>query len=134
MSQPIPVYEEVGGTFQADPCLPLIEGVKKGEVRLEALVRGHYPGRRLPRGALSGVKTVGFWDTHQDQDWGLDWHRNEGIEVTFLESGSLEFSVDNESHTLHPCDLTITRPWQRHQVGDPNVGVGLLHWLILFQY
>lgn len=127
----IPIYEEHGKKFQADTCSPVVEAVDKGQIRLEALVRGHYPGRKLEAGALPGVKTVGFWDALSEQDWGLDWHRNEGIEFTFLESGSVGFAVEGHSCTLHPDDMTITHPWQRHKVGSPDVGRGRLHWLIL---
>lgn len=127
----LPIYQEHGKTFQADTCAPLAWAVEKGRVRLEALVRGHYPGRRLAPAALPGVKTVGFWDARHAQEWGLDWHRNEGIELTFLERGAVGFGVDDHSTKLRPGDLTITRPWQRHRVGDPNVGSGRVHWLII---
>lgn len=100
-------------------------------MKLCALVRGHYPGRKLPRGALAGVKTVGFWDADHDQDWGLDWHHNEGVELTFLETGAMAFAVDHQTFQLRGDDLTVTRPWQLHRVGGPNVGAGRLHWLIL---
>lgn len=85
----------------------------------------------MPGGTLSGVKTVGHWDTGEDQDWGLSWHRNEGIELTFLETGSLGFAVDGREYDLQPDDLTITRPWQRHWVGRPHLTAGRLHWLIV---
>ena len=126
-----PIYQDVDQTYQADTCRGLIEGAAAGQVRLEALVHGHYPGRPLPRGALPGVKTFGFWDAVADQNWGLDWHRNEGIELTFLESGRLEFAVDRTRCQLRPHHLTVTRPWQAHRVGDPHVTAGRLHWLIL---
>ena len=80
---------------------------------------------------LPGVKTVGFWDARCAQEWGLDWHRNEGIELTFLERGGADFAVDRHACRLRPGDLTITRPWQRHRVGNPHVSAGRLHWLIL---
>jgi AraC-like DNA-binding protein len=131
MSRPIPIYKDDGETFQADTCLPLIEAVGRNEVQLDALVHGHYPGRKLAPGTLPGIKTVGFWDACHDQAWGLPWHRNEGLELTFLESGAIPFAVDSRQHQLHPDDLTVTRPWQRHRVGEPNVAAGRLHWLIL---
>ena len=63
---------------------------------------------------------------------GTDWRRNEGIELTFLETGSLGFGVENQEFHLKAGDLTVTRPWQQHaQVGDPQVGAGRLHFLIL---
>ncbi len=131
MSTSLPMYDDHGRAYKADTCQALSRGVDAGEVRLEALVHGHYPGRRLPRGALPGVKSVGFWDSDHDQRWGLDWHRNEGLELTYLERGRLGFAVDRETYHLLPDNLTVTRPWQRHRVGEPHVGAGRLHWLIL---
>lgn len=131
MPRPAPIYRNHEETYQADACSPLVDAVAGGRVRLEALVHGHYPGRKLPAGALPGVKTVGYWDAAQDQDWGLPWHRNEGIELTFLERGVLGFALDGAECKLHPDDLTVTRPWQRHRVGLPAVTAGRLHWLIL---
>lgn len=126
-----PIYTEHGKAYQADACAALERGVAAGQVRLEALARGHYPGRRLPANTLPGVKSIGFWDADHGQDWGLDWHRNEGIELTFLERGQLAFAVEEHRYCLQPDALTFTRPWQRHRVGDPRVGAGRLHWLIL---
>ena len=126
-----PIYKEHGKTYHADTCRPLVEAVAAGRIRLEALARGSYPGRRLHGAALGGVSSVGFWDATQEQDWGLDSHRNEGVEFTFLESGSMPFAVGDQRCVLQPDDLTITRPWQPHRVGDPHVGIGRLHWLIL---
>lgn len=126
-----PIYEDQGRTYQADTCAALAEAVRREQVSLAALARGHYPGRKLPPRVLPGVKTVGFWDARHPQEWGLDWHRNEGIELTFLERGSVAFAVDRHRTRLRADDLTVTRPWQRHRVGDPHVEPGRLHWLIL---
>lgn len=126
-----PLYQDHGKTFQADACAPLAEAARRGQVRLAALARGHYPGRRLPPAALPGIKSVGYWDARQPQAWGLDWHRNEGVELTLLERGSVAFAVDHHRCRLRADDFTVTRPWQRHRVGDPQVGAGRLHWLIL---
>ena len=105
--------------------------MRQGRVRLEALVRGHYPGRKLARGALPGVRTVGFWDAAEPQDWGLDWHRNEGLDLAFLEPGSIAFAIDRHCCRMSADDLTFTRPWQPHVVGDPHFTPGRLHWLVL---
>ena len=71
-------------THHADRCLPLVQAVEQGEVRLEALARRGYPGRPMPDRMLPEVSTVGYWDAPREQSWGLDWHRNEGIELTYL--------------------------------------------------
>ncbi len=124
-------FRSAAELFHADTCEPLEAAASQGEVRVVALGRGSYPGRRLPANDLREVRSVGFWDAHGKQTWGLDWHRNEGIELTFLAAGRLPFSVDGRPVTLEPGDLTITRPWQKHRVGDPRVTASRLIWLIL---
>ncbi len=126
-----PQYQDENRTYSADRCRPVIEAVAAGKLRQESLVHGHYPGRRLPRGVLNDVRMLGFWDADTDQDWGLDWHQNEGIELTFLENGRLDFAVDQKRFRLLANDLTVTRPWQSHRVGNPHITASRLHFLIL---
>ncbi len=85
----------------------------------------------MPDGVLPQVSTIGFWDATRDQKWGLGEHRNEGIEITYLDNGSLGFVVDGRSNPLQSGHLTITRPWQPHSVGNPDVAASRLYWLIL---
>ena len=125
------IYKQDGKTYQSDTCKPVVRAVEAGQLCYSALAHGHYRGRRLARADLPGVKLVGYWDAGHDQEWGLDWHRNEGIELTFLETGSLAFAVGRRKHRIEPDDLTITRPWQPHRVGDPHVGPSRLYFLIL---
>lgn len=117
--------------FQPDTCEPLKAAAAAGAVRLVALGRGTYPGRRLHPRDLEEVRSLGFWDADREQTWGLDWHRNEGIELTFLAAGTLPFAVDGRAFALQASDLTITRPWQRHRVGNPAIPASRLIWLIL---
>jgi AraC family L-rhamnose operon regulatory protein RhaS len=118
-------------TYHADRCEPLTRAVARGEVRLSALVHRGYPGRPLPRRLLPEISTVGYWDAAGSQQWGLDWHRNEGIEFTYVSRGRTAFLVEGHSYQLEPGHLTITRPWQKHRVGDPHIGPTRLLWLIL---
>jgi len=127
----VPVYRDHGRTYHADSCEELKASVARGELRFDAVCRGGYPGRQIPGRLLCGVCSVGFWDAAHAQSWGLPWHRNEGIELTWLESGSLNFQTEKGLHALRPGDLTITRPWQPHRLGNPHIGAGRLHWLIL---
>lgn len=126
-----PIYKEHGRTYRADTCEPVARAAEAGVIGYSALVRGHYPGKKLPRGVLPGVRNVGFWSVEAPQTWGLDWHRNEGIEITYLERGKLAFAVDHRACQLRAGDVTFTRPWQRHRVGLPNITPSRLHWLIL---
>lgn len=131
MSTRRPTFRAENEVYRADTCDPLTRAVDEGCVSLHALARGHYPGDRLTARQLPHVKSVGFWHAVGRQSWGLDWHRNEGLELTFVEKGQTEFAVERASHRLQPNDLTITRPWQRHRVGDPHISPCRLHWLIL---
>lgn len=118
--------------YNADTCIPLQRAWRLGEVKLEALTRLSYPGRPLPNQVLQGVNSIGYWDAQIPQNWGLGWHCNEGLELTFLETGSLSFAIERQQNALlHANDLTITRPWQKHKVGNPNIGAGRLYWIIL---
>ena len=118
-------------SFEADSCIPLRQAWEKGEIELTTLVRGTYPGKSLQKGEISGIKSIGYWDIKNIQDWGLQWHTNEGIEICFLESGSVDFMLKNDSYELQTNDLTITRPWIVHKLGEPTVNLSKLHWVIL---
>ncbi len=118
--------------YKADTCAPLKQAWKLGELDLVSLVRLDYPGKPMPEDMLKGVNSIGYWDAHMKQNWGLNWHRNEGIEITFLETGSLVFSTESlRNTTLMANGLTIMRPWQIHKLGNPNIDIGRLYWIIL---
>ncbi len=116
---------------KADDCTPLTKAVDRGEVTLVSLARGQYPGIRLERGQLPGLRSIGYWDAVGPQSWGLPMHRNEGIEICYLLTGETAFSTHSEERILHAGDITITRPWQPHCLGDPNIGPCKLFWMIL---
>lgn len=126
-----PIYQEQGKTYHADACEPLIAAVEEGSLELVALGRASYPGDQIPDQVLPGLRSVGYWDAMQEQQWGLPWHRNEGIELSFMETGRMEFSIEDEELFLDSGSLAITRPWQPHKLGRPNIGIGRLHWIII---
>jgi AraC family L-rhamnose operon regulatory protein RhaS len=126
-----PTFNDLDAVYFPDNCAPLTAAAEAGRVQLSALARGHYPGSPLRPHEAPGLRTAGLWDAPQQQDWGLDWHRNEGIEITYLARGSLDFAVDQREWVLRSGQLTITRPWQRHRVGNPNIGPSRLHWCIV---
>jgi len=126
-----PAYREAGKTYYADSCQPLVQAVRAGQVRLSALAREGYPGRRLGREQLPGVRSVGYWDAGPQQRWGLPVHRNEGIEIAFMASGQTPVFIESNRQTLAHDQFMITRPWQPHQLGDPCIGSSKLIWFIL---
>jgi AraC family L-rhamnose operon regulatory protein RhaS len=80
---------------------------------------------------LSGINPIGFWTGSVTQDWGLAAHRNEGVEITFLETGRMPFTVEANDFELRAAEIGITGPWPLHNRSDPNIGPGKRHWLIL---
>ena len=128
---PAPIYESGSKHYAIDTCAPQMQAVSEGKIEMQALSKGHYPGKRIKSNILPGLACVGFWNCRRAQDWGLDFHRNEGLEIVFLETGATAFEVDGHRHALHAGHLTVTRPWQLHRLGDPYIGRGRLYWMIL---
>lgn len=127
-----PFYREQDRIYYSDTCRPLVSAWKAGRVELEAWARQDYPGTyRMEQGVLPGMSSIGYWDARFQQNWGLNWHRNEGIEITFLETGNMPFFLESGRYMINPNELTITRPWQPHKLGEPHIGIGKLYWVIL---
>lgn len=126
-----PMYIGNGETFVADTCGPLRAAGDNGDVGLWAYGRGTYPGQPMDPAVLPQLRSVGMWEATSDQGWGLDWHRNEGIEITCVTAGSVPFSCEAEDFDLSAGYLSITRPWQLHRVGRPEVTSSTLTWFIL---
>ena len=102
-----------------------------GELNFNALAREHYPGHQLKADVLEGLCSLGYWEARKNQTWGLAWHQNEGIEITYLDKGCLPFSVEQQHCDLQQKWATVTKPWERHRVGNPHVTPSKLYWLIL---
>ncbi len=128
--QPL-TYSTQHGLLQVDSNRPQRQAMAEGKICLQALTHGHYPGRLLPPLVLPGLSSIGHLDARCEQDWGLEPHRNEGIEISLLETGRMGFTVDAHEYRLTAGDVTITRPWQLHCLGSPHLGAGRFHWLIL---
>lgn len=126
-----PSYQTRRIRYEIDRCEPQNRAIETGKILFHALTKGHYPGTPVPKNVLPGLNSIGFWNAGGAQDWGEDPHRNEGVEITFLETGSMVFTADQNKHILRAGHFTITRPWQLHKLGAPNIGPGRLHWIIL---
>jgi AraC-like DNA-binding protein len=126
-----PTYKGRNARYEIDRCEPQNRAIETGKILFHALTKGHYPGTPVPKNILPGLNSIGHWNAGGAQDWGEDPHRNEGVEITFLETGSTAFAVDHNTYNLRAGHFTITRPWQLHKLGAPNIGPGRLHWLIL---
>lgn len=131
MMSSVAVFRAADLQYYADTCEPLKRAAAQGQLRLFACGRDDYPGHRLPEHALTEVRSLGMWDADHNQAWGLDWHRNEGIELTYVARGKVAFGVDGQKYLLRRGALTISRPWQLHRVGMPHIHASCLYWLIL---
>lgn len=125
------IFSSPENVYHADTCDLLKQAAERNELKLVAFGRRGYPGKPLAAKMLPELASIGCWDAPGDQTWGLAWHRNEGIELTFIARGKLDFGVDDQVFALESGHLTITRPWQCHRVGNPHVRASRLHWLIL---
>lgn len=128
--QKIQPYVAEDVVYHADTCIPLVDAVSRKKLKFNALARYTYPGERLTDDTL-GLSSIGYWDADEPQDWGLDWHRNEGIELHYLESGTMPYAQGEKKINLQPNHITITRPWEKHKVGDSSVGMGKFYWVII---
>ena len=131
----LPKFSDGNKTILPDTCENILASVEAGHLQMEALSRGHYPGARIPQGVLPGLKTLGFFNADREQHWGTGWHCNEGVEISYVEKGHVDFisEIDghNEFYSLEPGDVTVTWPWQRHCLGDPNVSPTRFYWLMI---
>jgi len=125
------LYKEGGARFGVDSCAPQFAAMRDGKIHLRALTKGHYPGIPMNTSQLPSITSIGYWSCTGAQNWGTESHRNEGLEITFLETGSMAFSVDAKNYELSRGHFTITRPWQLHKLGAPHIMPGKLHWLIM---
>lgn len=116
---------------EIDSCAAQKEAIRAGKIRFYGLTHGHYPGTELPPELLPGLRNLGFWDAVGQQDWRMEPHLNDGLEIVFLETGRMDFSVGRTAAPLLPGMLTVTLPWQMHCHGPSHVGPGRLHWMIL---
>ena len=125
------IYHTPNPAQGIDSCEPQRRAIETGKIEFHAITHGHYPGATISPATLPGLSTLGYWDAIGEQDWGLEPHCNEGIEIVLIETGHNAFVVNGVGHRLWAGNLTVTRPWELHAMGDPNLGPGRLHWLIL---
>lgn len=129
---PLPlIYHSPNPALGVDTCEPQKQAIAQGKIKFFAITHGHYPGTFIPPETLPGVSSIGYWDAVGEQDWGLEPHCNEGIELMMVETGYNAFVLDGVCHKLKAGSLTVTRPWELHGIGDPNLGPGRLYWIIL---
>lgn len=105
--------------------------IRRHELKLVAFARPSYPGKRLPPNLLPGLLSIGCWDAPSDQTWGSGSTRIEGLLLSFVGRGRLDFGIDDQTFALGSGQLAIVRPWQRHSLGRPCVTASRYHWAVL---
>jgi len=126
-----PVYHAGAKTYHIDDCAPQLEAIRERRVRFRGYSNGFYPGDPVDAETLPGLSSIGYIDTVGWQEWGVHSHRNEGVEFCFLETGATVFALGRRQYELGPGSLTISRPWQRHRIGDPRIAHSRFHWVII---
>jgi AraC family L-rhamnose operon regulatory protein RhaS len=130
-TQAQPTYQARVARYAIDQCEPQLRAIREGKIRFHALGNGNYPGEPIDERALPGVPSLGHWDAVGEQDWGLEPHRNEGIELVYLATGHCSFTLEQRRYELTAGHFTMTLPWMLHRLGSPTLGPGQLHWVIL---
>lgn len=125
------IFAPVHEISRADTCAEFKAAAARGELEVRAVGHRSYAGVRLPSRVLPEIPSLGWWDARHPQTWGEDWHRHEGVEFAFLARGRLALGVGERLYDLAPGDLVITRPWQRHRIGDPTVATSQFQWLLI---
>lgn len=125
------IFQNEHQAYVADTCEELKGASSNREVKLRAWSHPPYPGREVSKDYIPEIRSLGFWDAHQQQSWGLAPHCNEGIELSFVAGGQVDFGVGDEHWIMKSSQIAITRPWQFHQIGSPHVTPSRLFWLIL---
>jgi AraC family L-rhamnose operon regulatory protein RhaS len=117
--------------LHADSCETVKEALQAGEMELFGIARNNYPGTPFKASEVPGVSCFGYWKTTGKQSYGLPTHQNEGIELTVSLQGESPVTVDGVSHSLGQGQIMVTRPWQKHSIGNPCFTQGRIGWLIL---
>ncbi len=125
------IFYDTDIIYRADTCEPLKTAARNHELVLNGFGRNCYPGTALPVRMLPELCLACVWDAKTNQNWGLETHRNEGLEIGYLTRGKLDFVVNESVYPLTSGHLTLTRPWQPHKVGNPSITASRMHWLIL---
>jgi AraC family L-rhamnose operon regulatory protein RhaS len=125
------IYDADNRHYRIDDCLLQRQAIESGKVGFHAISSGHYPGTQIEPRSLDRVSSLGCLNFSQPQKWGIPKHRNEGIEIAYQETGNSTLIVNGQEHQISTNSLSITRPWQPHSVGNPFLGPGRMHWLII---
>lgn len=126
-----PIFAATDEIRRADTCARFKAAAARGEIEVCAVGHRAYAGQRLPTRMLPEIPSVGWWNARHQQSWGEDWHRHEGVELAFLARGRLALGIGGQLFNLRPGDLVITRPWQRHKIGNPTVTASRFEWVLI---
>jgi len=133
-SQRPTVFVSADNRYVCDTCEPLKNAIKSGEISWTGFKRGLYPGAEFASAELDGLRLAAYWNARKPQNWRLPYHRNEGLEIAFVESGAVEFSADRRGASfskITPEVVSVTKPWQEHSIGNPVIGACKMYFVII---
>ncbi len=111
------------------PCFR--SAVLHGEIEYGGFTRWKNVGNTLAPDILPGLLLANYWSVTRQQHWSIPWHRNQGIELMCVESGSEILNLPQQTLTVHAGEMAVTRPWQLHKVGGDTVGINRCHFLVI---
>ncbi len=111
------------------PCFR--SAVLHGEIEYGGFTRWKHVGNTLAPDILPGLLLANYWSVTRQQTWSIPWHRNQGIELMCVESGSEILNLPQQTLTVHAGEMAVTRPWQLHKVGGDTIGINRCHFLVI---
>ncbi len=111
------------------PCFR--SAVLRGEIEYGGFTRWKHVGNTLAPDILPGLLLANYWSVTRQQKWSIPWHRNQGIELMCVESGSEILNLPQQTLTVHAGEMAVTRPWQLHKVGGDTIGINRCHFLVI---
>ncbi len=103
---------------------------EKENIKFKAIFGESLSGNKILQ-KTEKLNSIGYWDSNKPQDWGLDLYEAKGIEIYFLECGTMPFSHKNQTFVLNPNQLIIRIPGDCIKIGNPNIGMGKFYWIKL---
>ena len=128
------VFVSQNNKYVCDTCEPLKDAIQRRTIEWVGIKRGLYPGELFKSTELENLRLLAYWNAKKQQDWALPFHRNEGLEIAFVENGTADFSIDKQKNNfakINQKNVVVTKPWQEHAIGNPTLSACKMYFAII---